>query len=382
MDGKGHTATAIRPEFPGIAAARPDALQGRPRNLSKWTRGAGSRDFLREGMELAAQVARMHVQRAARHVRRRRKRGLPDVVTRALPLGISLTAHLATFLTCLVVYAGATAPARHLKAAPIGVLELLSTPIGEPVEAVAPLAPADAAIPNQTADLLTSHVYDPSREELLDVGADEQPLIGLGVNPQQLVSPWESHDTASATLGFNSDTTAPRPQEPFRAAGSTAMRVIFLCDASGSMIPNFFNLQDELAEAVNKLRPYQSFNVIFFTGSNIISLGPHPVPASTSNKHSALALTKRIRAEGLTNPIPAIDAAFAQRPDMICVITDGFDNADSPAPVIDAFRRSNRFTKATINTVLVRGSSDPQLEETLRQIAQENGGGFKAIQNK
>ena len=170
------------------------------------------------------------------------------------------------------------------------------------------------------------------------------------------------------------------PATPFLRRGERPTRIVFLCDASGSMIPNFFNLREQLAAEIEALRPFQIFNVIFFKNTQSLALRDGDmIEASAFNKRCATTFASQITPEGRTDPIPAIRAAFALRPDLICVLTDGFDNVESLARVESEFLTLNSDRRVTVNAILIRGSSDPQLEAALRRIASRSGGGFRAI---
>jgi uncharacterized protein with von Willebrand factor type A (vWA) domain len=148
------------------------------------------------------------------------------------------------------------------------------------------------------------------------------------------------------------------------------------------MIPNFFNLRRELARSLENLKPHHSFNVIFFKDERAYALDEGSLRAADSaNRQAAMDFAARIVPAGRTDPLPAIRLAFAQQPDLICVITDGFDNAESLAAVTNEFARLNGDRRVTVNAVLIRGSDDPQLESSLRAIAHSNGGMFRAIEN-
>jgi hypothetical protein len=187
---------------------------------------------------------------------------------------------------------------------------------------------------------------------------------------------------AAAGVGLGTDCPAA-PATPFVRRGERATRIVFLCDASGSKIPNFFNVREQLAAEIGSLRPFQLFNVIFFKNNQTLSLRDGElIEASAFNKRCAATFASQIAPEGRTDPIHAIRAAFALRPDLVCVLTDGFDNADSLARVESEFRVLNSDRRVTVNTVLIPGSIDPQLEAALRRIASHSGGQFRAVVNK
>jgi hypothetical protein len=54
------------------------------------------------------------------------------------------------------------------------------------------------------------------------------------------------------------------PKSSFVGVGGNARKVMYFCDASGSMVPVFGQLKFELKKSVDALKPVQAFNVVFF----------------------------------------------------------------------------------------------------------------------
>src|ERR1019366_7672911 len=52
------------------------------------------------------------------------------------------------------------------------------------------------------------------------------------------------------------------PKSSFLGTGGNARRIMYLCDASGSMLSVFGNLKFELKKSIDALKPIQTFNVI------------------------------------------------------------------------------------------------------------------------
>jgi uncharacterized protein with von Willebrand factor type A (vWA) domain len=71
--------------------------------------------------------------------------------------------------------------------------------------------------------------------------------------------------------------------------------------------------------------------------------------------------------------------AFAQQPELIYVLTDGFDQVVSFDAVINEFRKLNVNKKVRVNTILIRSSGNAELERVVKIIASENGGVCKII---
>jgi len=163
----------------------------------------------------------------------------------------------------------------------------------------------------------------------------------------------------------------------------SAHSVAFLCDSSGSMLSKFDALRGELDKAIMTLRANQSFDTIFFGDNRSISLSPSLVMATPQNKVRATNFLEGVTPRGPTDPLPALELAFQQRPELIFVLTDG-DFPDNDA-VLKRIRELNRQKKVKINTIAFvgEGDNDTAFISLLKQIAAENGGIYKhVVQNE
>lgn len=158
-------------------------------------------------------------------------------------------------------------------------------------------------------------------------------------------------------------------------------KIVFVCDATGSMTPVFSSLRAELNRTVQRLgsRRVQFFNVIFFSDDRVLSLSPSLVRADASGKARAEAFTADATPRGLTNPLPAIRAAFAQNPDVIYVLTDGFDQVQDLSSVVKEFDVLNKDRKVRVHTILLGDGEPKELAEALKTIADKNGGTMKVV---
>lgn len=170
------------------------------------------------------------------------------------------------------------------------------------------------------------------------------------------------------------------PKSPFMGISGNAHRVIYICDASGSMLDVIGRVRVELQKALEVLRPIQGFNVIFFSDVEVTALSKDVlVMATPDNKRKAIEMSSNTPASGTTDPLPAIRMAFAQKPELIYVLTDGFENVVSFDAVINEFRKLNPDKKVKVNTILIRSTGYAELERVMRTIASENGGVCKII---
>jgi hypothetical protein len=91
--------------------------------------------------------------------------------------------------------------------------------------------------------------------------------------------------------------TAPDNPNAERESGSKALfgnpgaanarTIVFVFENTGSMINKIAQPKVELSRAVEKLRPDQSFDIIYPQGDRASELDPHLIPATPENKHKA-----------------------------------------------------------------------------------------------
>jgi von Willebrand factor type A domain len=172
-----------------------------------------------------------------------------------------------------------------------------------------------------------------------------------------------------------------------RRDGGNIKRVIFVCDASGSMDSSkvWDVLEDQLKKAVDVLRPSQSFNVMFFQSGDPSVVDKsglmRATPANKQRAYQAIAKTTR---SGITNPLPAIREAFKQDPELIQLLTDAqFTGEAEPKEIIAEIARLNAERaaagkqKVLVNTyLLVSQELSDEEQQTMKQIADENGGRY------
>ena len=138
-------------------------------------------------------------------------------------------------------------------------------------------------------------------------------------------------------------------QPPKRVVAEQVMKreYLFVVDVSGSM--NGFPLntaREVMRELLDKLRPEESFNILFFSGGSIM-LSPSPLLATPTNLQGAMDMMETYDGSGRTELAPALKTAFGmpRTPDTarsIVVITDGYISAERE--VYDLIRRNLNAT--------------------------------------
>lgn len=214
-----------------------------------------------------------------------------------------------------------------------------------------------------------------------DGGSDS--LLGIGAN--QGFSRGKSNgtgqgggaDQAGGIFGVPGGGGGGGPRVNFVGSSGNARRIVFLCDASGSMLSVFPALQRQLRQSIDQLRPIQSFGLVIFS-ENARTLSQNLIMGNPDNKRKAFEFVGQQSAAGGTRPSAGIQAAFAMNPELIFVLTDGFDQGD-PKEVLEQFRRLNKDKRVKVNTIRIRAAEDPELVKLLKTIAEESGGTYREV---
>lgn len=247
-------------------------------------------------------------------------------------------------------------------------------------EPVARMSPEQAPqAPAAVKDLAPVPPLEQTISEVLADSADALPSIAPGAS-----------SSAAAELAQ----LAPRAQTNVSFAGlasSNARRIVYVIDASGSMIPYRRTVIDELARSLSNLSPQQSFSVIFFQDNAAIEMPPTRtlLAATAENKRKAVDwIEEALVARGHTNPLAAIEPAIKMQPDVIFLLSQDIRGVGKfeldQRDLLNALDRMNPRDRATrrrpvqINCIqFVR--ADPL--GTMEAIAREHGGpnGYKLL---
>ena len=175
------------------------------------------------------------------------------------------------------------------------------------------------------------------------------------------------------------------PPAAFFGSGSRADHLCYVVDRSGSMIDTFDAVRTEMLVSIARLRSSQDFHIILFAEGNPKELMHRRlVPATDRYKEDVATFLETIRAEGKTDPIPALLRAFdvlaqadpSKPGKVIYLLTDGVF-PDNQA-VLKAIRARNADKGVIIHTFLY-GNKPPEAEKVMKDIAAENGGKYKFV---
>ena len=170
---------------------------------------------------------------------------------------------------------------------------------------------------------------------------------------------------------------APQAGEPggttFYGVPTPGRSIAFVIDRSGSMTDVMMYAKYELNRSISQLRPADHFYVVFFSAHAVQPLPAGKlVPASDENKQAAAKFIDGIVPMGKNDPAGGFRLAFAQKPDVIYLLTDG----ELDQSVIKLVKDLNADSRTKVNTVCLSfGIHDGG--EVLKQIAEQNGGVYK-----
>ena len=162
--------------------------------------------------------------------------------------------------------------------------------------------------------------------------------------------------------------------------GGRANRIVFVLDATGSMLSEFDNLRVQLRKSIDDLRPPQSFNVVFIKENSPPPPAPELLFTTPENKRLVLDYVEKFSATGPTDPIPALTRAFAMKPELIYLLCDPSDFPDRKA-VLDLIHKANPDGKIKINCIGFE-VHDAASSKYLDEISKQTGGMHKDVTSK
>ena len=135
-----------------------------------------------------------------------------------------------------------------------------------------------------------------------------------------------------------------------------AKRVVYVVDASGSMLMHLSSVVKELNRSMQQLHPKQEFGIIFFQQNNAIHVPPKGrlQPASGRNISSAInwiGESGHVIPSGGSNPMAAIKAGLRMKPDVMYLLSENITGsgkyAVSPETILEALHKLNTQESTT-----------------------------------
>ena len=166
----------------------------------------------------------------------------------------------------------------------------------------------------------------------------------------------------------------------------SARRILYVVDASGSMLLHLSSVLVELERSLRTLHPKQEFGILFFQQDKAIAVPPKNalVPATAQNITKAMHwinTSGKIIPSGSSNPINALKTAIRRKPDVIYLLSENITGSgryevppDEVLAALDSLNpidSRNGRRKVQINCVQYL-TPDPM--HTMERIAEIHGG--------
>jgi hypothetical protein len=230
-------------------------------------------------------------------------------------------------------------------------------------------------LPPQEQPLAPSEPSEAFRRALAEAVTDLQvPALELALEPGAAASPQVDFAPVSGqdTATFVGMTT------------SNARRIVYVIDASGSMIPSLRIVIEELARSLGTLSPQQRYGVIFFQHNDAVMVPPHGRLAEATPAAQLRTLkwiNDHVIPAGRSNPLAAIERALSFEPNVIFLLSENITGSGEfeidQQDLLDVLEKLNPIKNSSgrrrtqINCVQFL---DPDPLDTLRKIAQRHGG--------
>ena len=260
------------------------------------------------------------------------------------------------------------------------------------------ITPADAKVQAYTADsasldtpekmsLPTKASSSPSaKASAQHRSSSRQPVEALAANSgrtSRKLSDMVGRASGPTGLDVDGPVGSSVDGDPFPKPPAGAYNVVYVVDRSGSMLSSFDDVRWAMLDSIGRLGKGRYFHVILFAQHKPLENTPRRlVRADGANRKQAYRFLLEVRPQGQTDPVPAIERAFAvlrnarKRGKIIHLLTDGrFSDNEK---VFATIAKLNHDKSVRINTTLY-GNRPPEADQTLRKIAKENGGQYRFV---
>lgn len=155
----------------------------------------------------------------------------------------------------------------------------------------------------------------------------DQPVTNANNPPVDTNLPPVTNPKPDTTVGQNDDATDPETN-PAPAVALDGDRLVFLVDASGSLVDSLPQMVSWLGEALDNLEPNEQFTIIFFQQDRAIEVPPAGIQPMTRTYRRALDRDwlspdkVPILPAGRSNPAEALKLALTYNPSDIYLLSD------------------------------------------------------------
>lgn len=211
---------------------------------------------------------------------------------------------------------------------------------------------------------------------------------GKTTTPVNIIGVAGSGASSKGDLGMNTAAAAGGgPKSSFFGSGGNAFNVVYVIDRSGSMVDTFDLVRQEMLYSIGRLQNTQMFHIILFAEGRPIENAPRRlIPATRRNTKEAAKFLMEVTPETQTDPIPAINRAYAvlrgakKRGKLIYLLTDGvFPDNQKVLHTIE--EKNTGKNKVYINTFLY-GTKPETAVDVMTRIANMTGGRYTFVQHE
>ena len=155
-----------------------------------------------------------------------------------------------------------------------------------------------------------------------------------------------------------------------------AKSTVYVIDATGSMLSDWQELTSQLNRVIGSLDAAQSFNVVLSNDHDPEPLATALIHATPENKKKAGDYFATTTPHGGPDPLPALQKAFALKPEAIFFFTDPTCFPDKKAMLELVNKAENKDVR--IDIIAFEGH-DADNEEFLQSVAKQSGGFYKYV---
>lgn len=187
---------------------------------------------------------------------------------------------------------------------------------------------------------------------------------------------------------------ALEPVAAFFGVAGNAQSVVYVVDASGSLVDTLPYVLAELRQSIHRLAQQQQFTVLFFQGNDLLEMPPIGLRQATAiNQQQAIQWINpdggNLFAKGQSNPLPALQKALGYEPDIVFLLTDNLaaqqtGTADDQTLLAQIAKANTGQTAIHTIQFLYKDAASEHANAIplLKQLAQQHGGKYTFVDAK
>ncbi len=267
-----------------------------------------------------------------------------------------------------------------------------TAPDTDATETQTPSQESDNTAGERTEQAEPTSLLDTTPEQTQASSDAETLALATGKPEQQSVSITET-DTGTPNndlelLAGVIDTTRSQSDKVNEAATLLgARKIVYVVDASGSLVDSFPRVLKELDSEVAKLLTQQAFTVIFFGSDGVTEVPPVGLRwANDMNKHHLrrwiAPQTGNVNAWGRGDPLEALRKAFSYQPNEVVILSDNLIGRQvSQEDVTHLLDTIAEMSQGKVEMIHVVQFFDRDPQQVLKSIADRFHGNYNQVTN-